>query len=474
MSIAKSKPALLKIAVNAAAAVKALLIAASFTANVHAQDLDTAYIPFIVNADAAVTALGDGETNCPISAAKNKVDTLILTAEKGSFLSVLNGARMRQKNQALISGSHGKFSLNLPGQSYKNAEIILYSVNGKRILRSKVSASEAANKISRPNIAAGAYLLSVKGTNGSSFSTRLTHRGGSLNINVAFRDEPVYPGASQNISTASPKAAANSDGTWTITFSAEGYIDSVYQFIPFKGINPLLNITLSTGEEGYDPRLILDDGWAWVSEEDGEGIAFVFKNDGTAEAYLKSGVWLSNTILGTDLRWYTIGNRIAFVNSENQTTVTMFAVLPDGNTMILVYDEDGEIIILKKTEIDLSISEVDQALFDKDAWIDVSNTAGALWMFYKTGITNSMAIAMHNSEMYFFSTNGSTMTLTPIDQNFNITGPAKDVTYSISDNILTIDGRNYTGINMNPLSKIKMPKTPEMPKLKLPKFFTGE
>ncbi|MDR2728474.1 MAG: hypothetical protein LBB56_05020, partial [Chitinispirillales bacterium] len=159
MSIAKPKQRLLKTAIKSAIAFKALLLASVFTSGVFAQELDTAYVPFIVNVNAAVKAQGVGETNSPMSVTANKPDTLIITVAKGGFTSILNGAQTRTNTPTLMSGSNGKISLNLPGQSYKNAEISLYSLNGKRILRAKANASEAAKNISRPNLVAGVYML---------------------------------------------------------------------------------------------------------------------------------------------------------------------------------------------------------------------------------------------------------------------------------------------------------------------------
>lgn len=52
------------------------------------------------------------------------------------------------------------------------AGISLYSLNGKRVLRTKADASKGAKNISSPNLVAGVYLLSVKGVNG--------HHGSSI------------------------------------------------------------------------------------------------------------------------------------------------------------------------------------------------------------------------------------------------------------------------------------------------------
>jgi uncharacterized protein (TIGR02145 family) len=213
-----------------------------------ANEMDTAYVPFIVNTDATVKAVKNSVADLvplvviqfQIDVEANIADTLKIPLEK--TLSVTQRPQNGLNNAPLItSNRRGNVSLSLPGQIYKTAEISLYSVNGKRILRAKADASQAAKNISRPSLASGAYLLSVKSASGQSFSSRLTHRGGSLNINVAF-------GGNENFLTGSPaaiaKAASELDG-YTITVSAEGYIDSTYQFSPVKGVNPLQNITLN-------------------------------------------------------------------------------------------------------------------------------------------------------------------------------------------------------------------------------------
>ena len=222
--------------------ISIFVFASAFAVSVIAQEMDTAYVPFVVNVDAEIFAVGEGVIVPPIHVTANKPDTLIITVAKGGFASILNGARTRMNTPALMSGSHGKISLNLPSQSYKKADISLYSINGKRILRGRADASRAVKNISRPNLVAGVYLLSVKGTSGNSFSSRLTHRGGSLDISVAF-------GVSENNLTGNPvamaKAAAESDG-WTITVSANGYRDSSYTLNVLKGDNELQTIILKT------------------------------------------------------------------------------------------------------------------------------------------------------------------------------------------------------------------------------------
>jgi len=237
MGIIKFKRLFQKTMSKPTTAFKVLLFVSAFTTSVYAQEMDTAYVPFIVNIDAAIKAVR-GTAIFEKTSEADKADTLIITVEKGSLTSVLHGARMQMNTPMLMSGSHGKISLNLPVHSYKNADISIYSLNGKRILRTKANASETSKNLSRPNLVAGVYLLSVKSANGQSFSNRLTHHGGNLNINVMFDER-------ENVSTGSPMTTANAaSDDWTITVSAADYVDSSYTLNINKGFNALQSITL--------------------------------------------------------------------------------------------------------------------------------------------------------------------------------------------------------------------------------------
>jgi uncharacterized protein (TIGR02145 family) len=187
-----------------------------FAIGVWAQDAGTAYVPFRVNVDAAITAVQGGIT-VPLTVTGGVTDTLILPL---GGVSVSYRGWTRGMNAPMTTGSRGNITLLLPSQSYQSAEVALYSVNGKRILRGKVDVSQTANGILHRNVAAGVYLLSIKGINGSAFSTRLNHSGGNININVAFGNE--------NASHDKPLAKQTAAGDWDITVRAALYKDSNY------------------------------------------------------------------------------------------------------------------------------------------------------------------------------------------------------------------------------------------------------
>jgi uncharacterized protein (TIGR02145 family)/uncharacterized repeat protein (TIGR02543 family) len=213
-----------------AAAVAAFVVAASATAQ------ETAYVPFVVNTDATVTAQQD-ETVVSMSVKANEEKTLAIPL--GGITSVWNTGRAQGRLNALtITGSRGNISLRLPAQSYRSVEIAVYSVNGRQILRGKASATETTSGISRRNVAPGVYLLSVKGMDGNAYTTRLTHIGGNMNIYVAFGEE------SDSHSPAWKLVKQAEEGDWEITVSADGYITQIYTLKPVVGINNMQVINL--------------------------------------------------------------------------------------------------------------------------------------------------------------------------------------------------------------------------------------
>jgi hypothetical protein len=236
-------------------------IVAVFSKGVFAQ---YAAVPFLVNVDATVKAeiwrkcLRHVEEQISVTA--NQVDTMRLYL--GDCLGVRYSAQRQTSVPAIVSNLGGKVTVNLPTQSYKNAEISLYTVTGKRILRNNVSVSSAVNSVSRPNIAMGIYLLTVKGVDGNVITSRLTHSGGGLNINVAFGN------GSENRSVVSQMSKKTYDElgeNWTITVSTTiaGYEDIVYGLHVVAGVNALQNITLrekpSVDDDGsYEPVVIVN------------------------------------------------------------------------------------------------------------------------------------------------------------------------------------------------------------------------
>jgi len=227
------------IVLNAFRLAAAMFVTIGMAVSAFAQEVNYAYVPFRIlntgiNIKATVKAVQAGKDDV-VDTSTNGYVYLYLPLNGSIAVRYTDGARERL-NAPAITQSHGNITLRLPAQSYQNAKIALYSVNGKRVLHGKAAATETASNISRQNVAAGAYILKVSGTDGGAFTTRLTHGGGNMNINVAFGGES----ASANRQLA--KSAA--DGDWNITVSAQGYNNYTYMLKPVSGVNPTQEITL--------------------------------------------------------------------------------------------------------------------------------------------------------------------------------------------------------------------------------------
>jgi len=226
---------------------RTLLLAAAvvggtvFTSGAFAQGAaDTALVPFVVNVDATVMAIQDGSADSNAKTVTMQVtagEEAVLHLPLGKSVSVVYGAPRRSNAPMITSGVGGRITLNLPAQSYKNAEVSLYAVNGRRVFNRKVSASEAMKDVSNRSVVAGVYILAVNGVDGNKFTSRFTHRGGGLNIAVAFGGENVV--APNNLSKKAADYVA-----WTIYVGADGYTDTMYTFSPVVGENPPQDITL--------------------------------------------------------------------------------------------------------------------------------------------------------------------------------------------------------------------------------------
>ena len=140
--------------------LKALLFASAFAASAVAQD--TAYVPFLVtaNADSAAIEARQGEKIVLKTVAAGVEDTLHIILEAPAFAR----PGIAAPSPVTMHSSRGRLSLELSPQHYRSAEISLYSLGGKRVLHGKVNASDAARSISRSDIATGVYVLYIRGS----------------------------------------------------------------------------------------------------------------------------------------------------------------------------------------------------------------------------------------------------------------------------------------------------------------------
>jgi len=308
-----------------------------------------------VNVNATVSAT-DGTERRRISVTADLEAILRLPTPKTSGVS--DWARGQINAPTIISNLGGKVTVKLSPQSCKNAEISLYTANGKRISRNKVSASNAVNNISRPNVAKGVYLLSVRGTNGDAVTSRITHGGGGMNINVVFGAD-----RSENLSAAPQMAKKAADAEWTITVSAteEGYKDSVYTLRPVAGTNVRQIITLrlvSGGDGSYE--FVEIGGMRWMNKnlnvETADSWCYNNRPDSCAKygrlytwAAAKSACQLAGMRLPTRAEWdalvtaaggsSTAGKRLKSTSGWNDyngqngngTDEFGFSALPGGN-----------------------------------------------------------------------------------------------------------------------------------------------
>ena len=254
MSIRKSKRQLRNLTAKPAAALMTLLFVFAFTVSSHAQDVD-AQVPVIVtNTKAGVTITppavgrGTGTQGAVEAAAQTPFDIKLISRPLPEALSVSHRPQTTARGTgAQVSRSRGNVNLNLQSQQYQNAVVSLHSINGRRILSGKASASGSALSISRSNISAGVYLLSVKSASGNSFADRINHGGGRLNINVAFSGA-----AGQSIYSMAEDGPDY--GEWTITVAEPGYITESRKFYPVPGNNTPQSFELTAEKTRPEPQ----------------------------------------------------------------------------------------------------------------------------------------------------------------------------------------------------------------------------
>lgn len=203
------------------------------------QGYDTAYVPFVVNIDATINAT-DGINQIQVATA-NKEATLHIPLQKTDGIRFF-GTQRRATTMTIIRNRNGKVTVSLPAQSHKTAEVLLYTINGKLILRNNAAVSNVGNNLTCPNLATGVYILSIREAGGNILTSRLTHNGEGLSVSVIFVSEiaPTNKGLAKRMAV----------GDWTITVVADGYADYTYTLHPDIGLNSLQDITLHPIPDG--------------------------------------------------------------------------------------------------------------------------------------------------------------------------------------------------------------------------------
>lgn len=203
-------------------------------------------------------------------------DTLRLAVNAGTA-GVRGAAQGRRSSGAVVSNRAGKVSVRLPERSYKSAEVSLYTAGGKRVMRVASSASGASGGLSRRDVTAGVYILSVKGADGvAPAASRLTHTGGGMSINVAFAADGA-PGARRL-----PKKASEPDdggSGYTIKVSAPYQADTAFDIHPKAGMNERLVVNMRSAVvvppdggggalvyEGQTYKTVVIGGVRWMAE----------------------------------------------------------------------------------------------------------------------------------------------------------------------------------------------------------------
>ncbi len=207
--------------------------------------VDTAKVQYVVNVASTIKVVVPGGETVSKAAQANVERTVAVPLPAssspadgdGDRTGVAYGAQRSLDASALVRSRNGSVAIRLSPKSYQNAEVSLHSVNGKRVMYGKTSATAEKSIAASGYLTAGVYLLSVKGADKNSFASRIAHRGGSLDINVAFLNDGVSP--------TNKLTKALADATVSVTVSAADYEDSTYSLGVVKGTdNPKQTITL--------------------------------------------------------------------------------------------------------------------------------------------------------------------------------------------------------------------------------------
>ena len=215
---------------------------------------DSAFIPVYSEVDVEIDVTSE-VYNGKFTIAGKKLDTLILPLIKGNDTSTAiggGGAAKKKAVPAKLVSQFGHHLITLSKNDYKNADIRLIGINGKVISTEKLSGINQTS-LTIANVAAGIYVLNVKGINGSNFTSKIMHNGGDLRLAASFSGDFEIGGLvnSKTIRAAEMRAGGvdyklnvsyGNAGTKTININAVGGLNkNMYvSFLP-ESFSQLMN-----------------------------------------------------------------------------------------------------------------------------------------------------------------------------------------------------------------------------------------
>ena len=210
--------------------------------------MDTAFIPVYSEVDLIIGIRGENNYTGNVEIKAKKGDTLVLPLGEVIIQpNAINGSSANKKvSSAKLISQYGRHLLSLSSNDYKNGEIRVVSINGRVISTDKLSGINQTS-VTISNVAAGVYLLNVKGVGGAVFTAKIFHNGGDLRIAASFNEQFEVGGLvnSRTLRTAETRAggigftlsaSAGNLGTKTVEINAVGGMNAGLYF-SFLGEN---------------------------------------------------------------------------------------------------------------------------------------------------------------------------------------------------------------------------------------------
>ncbi|MDR0304814.1 MAG: hypothetical protein LBH98_08635 [Chitinispirillales bacterium] len=153
---------------------------------------DTAFIPVYSENDVVIDIRGENNYNKRVELKAKERDTLILplgAVENGN--AIKNNSANKKISSARLISQQGRHFLSLSPNDYKNGEIRVVGINGRVISADKLTGINQTS-VTVSNVAAGVYLLNVKGAGGgrgTDFTGKIMHNGGDLRIAASFNGQ---------------------------------------------------------------------------------------------------------------------------------------------------------------------------------------------------------------------------------------------------------------------------------------------